>query len=200
MVGSPRKRLGRSPACSHISVVSSPTPAQVVRQLYGRNPVETTHSSDVESPDAQQPTTGEPESAPRLSRAVDRHSPFDLRPALSPGHSRPTVILLSKIQAPMACLRPGAGARDRAARKKSDLGGPARPITGEAAHRSTSLVPRPELVGKRFIPVMQELPSAASQRIAVSVPRSPGTIDVGRPPPPVGMSRTGHDVRPSRRS
>ena len=53
---------------------------------------------------------------------------------------------------------------------------------------------------KRFIPVVLELPSAASQRIAVSAPGSLGTIDAGRPPPPVGTSRTGRDVRLSRRS
>ncbi len=53
--------------------------------------------------------------------------------------------------------------------------GPFETPFGEAGHRSTSLFLRRELVGKRFIPVVPELPSAASQRIAVSAPGPLGT-------------------------
>ena len=85
----------------------------------------------------------------------------------------------------------GSGVRNGRIATPKGSWGPVGTRLGEAGNRSPSLVPPRELVGKRFIPVVPELPSVESPRIAVSAPGSPGTNDAGPPPLPVGNSRTG---------
>ena len=77
---------------------------------------------------------------------------------LAPLHQRAMLVslypLFQRTRPTNGALVRAVAPKDRVAALERQVGGPARTVVGEPGHRSTSLVPRRELFGKRFIPIV----------------------------------------------